>query len=47
MIIGVPVAIALGLSGMLAIILSNLDTNWYGLMAVPQSFYAGLSSIHC
>ncbi len=43
MIIGVPVAIALGLSGMLAIILSNLDTNWYGLMAVPQSFYAGLS----
>lgn len=43
MMIGVPVAIALGLSGILAIILSNLDTHWYGLMVVPQSFYAGLS----
>ena len=43
MAIGVPVAIALGLSGTLAIVLSNLDTQWFGLMAVPQSFYAGLA----
>ncbi|NLC35375.1 MAG: TRAP transporter large permease [Alcaligenaceae bacterium] len=42
MAIGVPVAIALGISGSLAIVLSNLDTHWFGLMAVPQSFYAGL-----
>ncbi|MFT0849258.1 TRAP transporter large permease [Achromobacter sp. F4_2707] len=42
MAIGVPVAIALGISGALAIVLSNLDTHWFGLMAVPQSFYAGL-----
>jgi len=43
MAIGVPVAVALGLAGSLAIVLSNLDTQWYGLMAVPQSFYAGLA----
>ncbi len=43
MAIGVPVAIALGISGSVAIVLSNLDTQWFGLMAVPQSFYAGLA----
>lgn len=43
MAIGVPVAIALGISGSLAIVLSNLETQWFGLMAVPQSFYAGLA----
>lgn len=43
LIIGVPVAIALGVSGMVAIVINNLDTSWFGLMAVPQSFYAGLS----
>jgi len=43
MAIGVPVAIALGIAGSLAIVLSNLDTHWFGLMAVPQSFYAGLA----
>lgn len=43
MLIGVPVAVALGTAGTLAIILSNLDTQWFGLLAVPQSFYAGLA----
>ncbi|MFA7669789.1 MAG: TRAP transporter large permease, partial [Burkholderiaceae bacterium] len=43
MAIGVPVAVALGVSGSIAIILSNLDTQWFGLMAVPQGFYAGLA----
>ena len=43
MAIGVPVAIALGISGSIAIVLSNLETQWFGLMAVPQSFYAGLA----
>lgn len=42
MVIGTPVGVALGVSGTLAIVLSNLDTQWYGLLAVPQSFYAGL-----
>ncbi|HLR78561.1 MAG TPA: TRAP transporter large permease subunit, partial [Burkholderiaceae bacterium] len=43
MIIGTPVGVALGVSGTIAIVLSNLDTQWYGLLAVPQSFYAGLA----
>jgi len=43
MLIGVPVAIALGAAGALAIVLSNLDTQWFGLLAVPQNFYAGLA----
>ncbi|ETD70601.1 C4-dicarboxylate ABC transporter [Pelistega indica] len=43
LIIGVPVAIALGVSGIVAIVFNNLDTTWFGLMSVPQSFYAGLS----
>ncbi|RTZ43351.1 TRAP transporter large permease [Candidimonas sp. SYP-B2681] len=43
MVIGVPVGVALGVSGTLAIVLSNLDTQWFGLLAVPQNFYAGLA----
>src|SRR5690606_26710918 len=43
MIIGVPVGIALGTAGTLAIALANPDTHWFGLMAVSQSFYAGLA----
>jgi C4-dicarboxylate transporter DctM subunit len=43
MIIGVPVGVALGIAGTLAIALSNLDVAWFGLLAVPQNFYAGLT----
>ncbi|NYT45716.1 TRAP transporter large permease [Alcaligenaceae bacterium] len=43
MVIGLPVGVALGVAGALAIVMSNLDTQWFGLMAVPQSFYAGLA----
>ncbi|HRL20390.1 MAG TPA: TRAP transporter large permease [Alcaligenes sp.] len=43
MVLGVPVGVALGLGGAFAIVMSNLDTHWFGLMAVPQSFYAGLA----
>ena len=43
MIVGVPVGVALGVGGAFAILMSNLDTHWFGLMAVPQSFYAGLA----
>lgn len=42
MIIGVPVGVALGVAGTLAIVMSNLDVAWFGLLAVPQNFYAGL-----
>ena len=41
MLIGVPVGVGLG--GTVAIVLSNLDTPWYGLLTVPQNFYAGLA----
>ena len=43
MIIGVPVCVALGVAGTLAIVLSNQDVAWFGLLAVPQNFYAGLA----
>src|SRR3546814_16707102 len=43
MVIGMPVGLSLGISGTLAIVMSNLDTLWFGLLAVPQSFYAGLA----
>jgi len=43
MLIGVPVAVALGISGTLAVVLTNPDTHWFGLMTVPQSVYAGLA----
>jgi len=43
MIIGVPVGVALGVAGTLAIVISNQDVAWFGLLAVPQNFYAGLA----
>jgi TRAP-type mannitol/chloroaromatic compound transport system permease large subunit len=42
MLIGVPIGAALGLAGATAIGLANLDAQWFGLLAVPQNFYAGL-----
>ncbi|MFN0162757.1 MAG: TRAP transporter large permease [Burkholderiales bacterium] len=43
MLAGVPIGVALGFGGVLAIFLSNLDTQWFGLIAAPQNFYAGLA----
>ena len=43
MLIGVPIGAALGIGGIIAITLSNLDTANYGLLAVPQNFYAGIA----
>src|SRR5256885_8366443 len=42
MFLGVPIGAALGLAGAAAIALASPDTQWYGLLAVPQNFYAGL-----
>ncbi|MCC9596073.1 MULTISPECIES: TRAP transporter large permease [unclassified Rubrivivax] len=42
MFLGVPIGVALGLAGTAAIALANLDTQWFGLLAVPQNFFAGL-----
>lgn len=42
MVAGVPVGAALGLAGTACIALANMDVQWFGLLAVPQNFYAGL-----
>lgn len=43
MLIGVPIGVALAIGGSLAIALANLGTQSYGLLAVPQNFYAGIA----
>ena len=43
MLAGVPIGVALGFGGVVAIVVSNLDTQWFGLIAAPQNFYAGLA----
>ena len=42
LLLGVPIGAALGLAGAGCIALANADTQWFGLLAVPQNFYAGL-----
>ena len=42
MFVGVPIGAALGIAGAVAIALANADSQWFGLLAVPQNFYAGL-----
>ena len=44
MFIGVPIGAALGLAGATAIALANTDSQWFGLLAIPQNFYAGLGN---
>jgi len=43
MLAGVPIGVALGLGGALAIGLSNPETKLFGLMAAPQNFHAGIA----
>ena len=42
MLAGVPIGASLGLAGAACIALANADAQWFGLLAVPQNFYAGL-----
>ena len=42
MLIGTPIGVAMGLAAVVAIALANLDIIWFGLLAVPQNFYASL-----
>jgi C4-dicarboxylate transporter DctM subunit len=42
LLMGVPIGAALGLAGAVCIGLANSDAQWFGLLAVPQNFYAGL-----
>ena len=43
MLAGVPIGVALGLGGLVAIGIANADAQWFGLLAVPQNFYAGIA----
>jgi TRAP-type mannitol/chloroaromatic compound transport system permease large subunit len=43
MLAGVPIGVSLGLGGVLAIGLANMDSAHFGLLAVPQNFYASLT----
>jgi C4-dicarboxylate transporter, DctM subunit len=43
MAIGVPIGVALGLGGMVAIALANSSAPVFGLMAAPQNVYAGIA----
>ncbi len=42
MLAGVPIGAAMGLAGAACIALANSGAQWFGLLAVPQNFYAGL-----
>ena len=43
MLLGVPIGVSLGIGAAVAIGLSNLDTAHFGLLAVPQNFFASLT----
>jgi C4-dicarboxylate transporter DctM subunit len=43
MLLGVPIGVALGVGGALAIALANPDTMLWGLLAAPQNFHAGIA----
>jgi tripartite ATP-independent transporter DctM subunit len=43
MLLGVPIGVALALGGSLAIAVANAGTQSFGLLAVPQNFYAGIA----
>ncbi len=40
---GVPIGVALGIGGMISIALANADTQYFGLLAAPQNFYASIA----
>lgn len=42
LMLGVPIGAALGIAGAVCIAIANADVQWWGLLAVPQNFYAGL-----
>ena len=43
MMLGVPIGVALGVGGALAIALANGDSMLWGLLAAPQNFHAGIA----
>ena len=43
MLAGVPIGVALGIGGAVAIALANSDAQLFGLLAAPQNFYASIA----
>ncbi|MGE3293358.1 MAG: TRAP transporter large permease subunit, partial [Geminicoccaceae bacterium] len=43
MVVGVPIGVALAGAATLAIAIANRDVQWFGLLAIPQNFHAGLA----
>ncbi|HVL55217.1 MAG TPA: TRAP transporter large permease [Burkholderiaceae bacterium] len=43
MLAGVPVGVALGIGGTIAIAIANADAMYFGMLAAPQNFHAGLA----
>ena len=43
MLAGVPIAVALGLGGMVTIAAANADSPWWGLLAAPQNMHASIA----
>jgi C4-dicarboxylate transporter, DctM subunit len=43
MVLGVPIGVALGIGGAIAIGLANTEASWWGLMAAPQNMHAGIA----
>jgi C4-dicarboxylate transporter, DctM subunit len=43
MLMGVPIAVGLILSGLASIVIANWDTQLFGLMAGPQNFYSSIA----
>ena len=43
MVLGAPIAVALGFGGIVAIALANADAPWWGLLAAPQNMQASIA----
>ena len=43
MLAGVPIGVALGIGGMVAIAAANADAPWWGLLAAPQNMHASIA----
>jgi tripartite ATP-independent transporter DctM subunit len=43
MLLGAPIGVALAMGGTIAIAVANAGVQWFGLLAVPQNFYAGMA----
>lgn len=42
MLAGVPIGVAMGLSGAIAVVMTGIEMPWFGLFTVQQNFDAGI-----